>query len=136
MLVRFTPRQINKLKEMLKTVRLNAYDIPLYTEIISALDKSIDEKKPLIRNTSYRDNNIVDKYTRKYIEPQEVQKVEESQEVQEVQEVEEVQDFTFETSPICEDTNEVLIPVIDNRTSTVIERKAKMKTTRTTQDYV
>lgn len=50
MLVRFTPKQIQKLKEFLKTVRLNAYDIPLYNEILLGLDNAIDEK---ISHTDY-----------------------------------------------------------------------------------
>lgn len=45
MYIRFTPRQLGKLKEFMKTVKLNAYDITLYQEILRTLENPIDENQ-------------------------------------------------------------------------------------------
>lgn len=44
MYIRFTPKQLNKLKSFLNTVTLKAYDIHIFGEIMRALDNPIDEK--------------------------------------------------------------------------------------------
>lgn len=44
MYIRFTPRQLIKLKDFLKSVSLKAYDIQIYGEINKALESPIDEK--------------------------------------------------------------------------------------------
>jgi len=43
MYVRFTPKQLNVLKKLLPTVKLNAYDIQIYQEIQLTLENPIDE---------------------------------------------------------------------------------------------
>lgn len=45
MYVRFTPKQLSKVKDFLKTASLKAYEIQIYNEIIRALENSIDEKR-------------------------------------------------------------------------------------------
>lgn len=52
MLVRFTPKQIGKLKDFLKygKFQMNGFDIQLYQEILKALDQAIDEKPELNNN--------------------------------------------------------------------------------------
>ena len=77
MLVRFTPKQLSKTKEFLKTVTLKAYDIELFQEIVKALDNAVDEKieKPKQSITSTTDNMIVSKYVKKYEKPIQQEKI-------------------------------------------------------------
>lgn len=56
MLVKLTPKQIKKVREFLNTCKLNAYDIPIYNEIINSLDNPLDDK---IDNTKYQSNKKV-----------------------------------------------------------------------------
>jgi len=44
MFVRFTPKQIQKTKDFLKSSKLTGYDVSIYQEILKALDHPIDEK--------------------------------------------------------------------------------------------
>ena len=44
MYVRFTPKQISKAKDFLKTASLKAYDIQIFSEIVRALENPMDEK--------------------------------------------------------------------------------------------
>jgi len=43
MYVRFTPKQLAVLKKLLPTVKMNAYDIQIYQEILLALDNPIND---------------------------------------------------------------------------------------------
>ncbi len=43
MYIRFTPLQLKKTKEFMKSVKLSAYDITIYNEILKALDKPEEE---------------------------------------------------------------------------------------------
>lgn len=44
MYVRFTPKQLSKVKDFLKTASLKGYEIQIYNEILKALEHPIDEK--------------------------------------------------------------------------------------------
>jgi len=45
MFVRFTPRQVQKVRELLKTSKLHGYDVKTYQEILKALNNPIDERE-------------------------------------------------------------------------------------------
>lgn len=58
MYIRVTPKQLKKMKDFMKTVKLQAYDITIYNEILKGLDNPIDEIQKEKKNSSEKINEI------------------------------------------------------------------------------
>ncbi len=58
MYIRVTPRQLKKLKDFMKTVKLQAYDITIYNEILKGLDNPIEELQKDKKNSSISETEI------------------------------------------------------------------------------
>ena len=72
MYVRFTPKQLSKAKDFLKTASLKAWDIQIFSEIIKSLDNPIDEKiimNKLNNGSSYKSEPKKKEYPKPYPKP-------------------------------------------------------------------
>ena len=129
MLIKLSNKQLNLLRRLLPTCKLNAYDIQIFQEIITALDNPLDHnvvnKVPSepVRNTHKLDNKpgIIQSQSKPIIKQQEV--IPESNYINNVKksiedlkdELDDQEDDSDETEYIEDDEPANIFAVIDRR---------------------
>ena len=129
MLIKLSNKQLNLLKRLLPTCKLNAYDIQIFQEIITALDNPLDHnvvnKVPSepVRNSHKLDNKpgIIQSQSKPIIKQQEV--IPESNYINNVKksiedlkdELDDQEDDSDETEYIEDDEPANIFAVIDRR---------------------
>lgn len=135
MLIKLSNKQLNLLRRLLPTCKLNAYDIQIFQEIITALDNPLDHNivnkvsSEPVRNTHKLDNKpgIIQSQSKPIIKQQEVipesnyianvkKSIEElKDEITELDDEDNIQNDSDETEYIEDDEPANIFAVIDRR---------------------